>query len=65
MSAALLLRKFTGCSQYVEGTRIKFVAPAALMALIAACAETTQVAEVIAPPTGSFIKPNMTLGLPA
>jgi hypothetical protein len=36
MSAAFRAMKLTGCIQNVEGTNIKFVAPAARIALIAA-----------------------------
>jgi hypothetical protein len=64
MAAAFpLFTKSFGCIQYVEGTRIKFVAPVARIASIAAWEDTYHVVGVIEPPTGSFIRPKITLGL--
>jgi hypothetical protein len=63
MSAELSCTKLTACSQYVDGTKINCVAPVARIALIAACAETSHVVDVIDDPTGSFISPKITFGV--
>ena len=63
IAAALRFTKSFGCIQYVDGTRIKLVAPVARIALIAACDEAHHVVAVIELPTGSFIKPKITFEL--
>jgi hypothetical protein len=42
---------------------MRFLAAEARIALIAACADASQVVEVMFEPTGSFINPKITFGL--
>ncbi len=47
----------------MEGTRIRLLAPAALIAFIEACEDASQVVAVMDEPIGSFIMPKITLSL--